>query len=164
VNEKLFYGQLKQSILQLQPLCIVRTQVRQLHLLLRTEDTSKPSYETESEREDEKKPEKSKKPTIKKRGQGNNKRVKQDDVRLPAITHLSWARICKGFFCSYGVDRWIPSDKVKYIGHVKRSASRMKLSLKMNKTSSPLSNTLYPPSPRRGWSQPRRLKVAGPSP
>ena len=58
-------------------------QIKQIHLLLLSEDTSGPSYDTESEPKEElepPKPTKGKKPTVtkKKGGRGNAKKIKQE--------------------------------------------------------------------------------------
>ena len=66
------------SISQLIDVLEEERQIRQLHLLLLSEDTSGPSYETESEQEEERKPAKGRKPAMKKSNSKGNKRIKQE--------------------------------------------------------------------------------------
>jgi hypothetical protein len=66
------------SISQLIEVLEEERQTRQLHLLLLSEDTSRPSYDTESEQEEEQKPAKGRKPATKKTKGKGNKRVKQE--------------------------------------------------------------------------------------
>jgi hypothetical protein len=64
------------SISQLIEVLEEEHQTRQLHLLLLSEDTSRPLYDTESKQEEEQKPAKGKKPATKKTKGKGNKRVK----------------------------------------------------------------------------------------
>jgi hypothetical protein len=65
------------SISQLIDVLEEERQTRQLHLLLLSEDTSRPSYDTELEQE-EQKPAKGKKPTMKTSKGKGSKRIKQE--------------------------------------------------------------------------------------
>ena len=64
------------SISQLIDVLEEERQIRQLHLLLLSEDTSGPSYETESEQEEEQKLAKGRKPATKKGNGKSSKRIK----------------------------------------------------------------------------------------
>ena len=66
------------SISQLIDVLEEERQIRQLHLLLLSEDTSRPSYNTESEQEEERKPAKGRKPAMKKGNGKGSKRIKQE--------------------------------------------------------------------------------------
>jgi hypothetical protein len=76
------------SISQLIDVLEEERQIRQLHLLLLSEDTSRPSYDTELEQEEERKPAKGKKPVVKKGNGKGNKRIKQEVKEEESITKV----------------------------------------------------------------------------